>query len=69
MRNYSNYNRYGRESKAGLIIAVIILVGLITLLVLELMGMFEEPLWQPDLTIPMPNAQVSWSQSFHGGVF
>ena len=68
MRNYSNYNRYGRESKAGLIIAAIIMIGLLALFVLTLMGMFDEPLWKPDVQIPMTNANVSWSQSFYGGV-
>ena len=48
---------------------VIVLMGLIALFVLTMMGMFDEPLWKPDVEIPLPNAQVSWSQTFHGGAF
>lgn len=67
MRNYKHYNRYNPGSKAVTVIMAIVLMGLIALFVLTLLGMFDEPLWKPDVSYPLMNAQVSWLQSFHGG--
>ena len=48
---------------------IIIVAAMIALGVLTLMGMFDEPLWKPDKVYPLANANISWMQSFHGGVF
>ena len=67
LKDYRHYNRYEKNSKAFTVVMAIIFMALVALFVLTMMGMFDEPLWKPDLTIPMQNAQVSWSQSFYGG--
>ena len=69
MRNYKHYNRYEKESKGFTIVAVIVLFALIALFVLEAMGMFEEPLWKPDVEYPIVNTHVSWLQTWYGGAF
>ena len=69
MRNYRNYNRYDRESKVFAAVMIIIVAAMIALGVLTLMGMFDEPMWKPDKVYPLANANISWMQSFYGGVF
>lgn len=69
MRNYKHYNRYVKESKGYAVVMLIVIALLVAMFALMACGMFEEPLWKPDVQIPMTNANVSWSQSFHGGVF
>lgn len=69
MRNYKHYTRYDRESKAFTVVAVIVLLGLIAFFALTMAGMFDEPLWKPDGSYPIVNANVSWQQTFHGGAF
>ena len=69
MRNYKHYTKHDAESKAYTVVAVIVLLGLIVFFVLTMMGMFDEPLWKPDGSFPIVNANVSWRQTFHGGAF
>ena len=42
---------------------------LIAMIVLEVCGMFEEPLWKPDTEFPIVNTHVSWMQTWYGGAF
>lgn len=69
MRNYKQYTRNNGNSKGFAVIAVIIMLAMVALIVLQLCGMFEEPLWKPDISYPLVNSQVSWEQTFHGGAF
>ena len=62
-----NYNTTKHEKKALAVIMAVIFLMLLALIVLELCGMFDEPLWKPDAVFPMTNAKVSWLQSFFGG--
>lgn len=63
------YTRYDRESKVFAVVMILVLAAMITLGVLTACGMFDEPLWKPVASYPMANANISWMQSFHGGVF
>ena len=67
MRNYKHYNRYEKESKTLTVAAIIL--GLVAIIGWTLMicGMFDEPLWQPDIEIPMTNTHVSWGQTNYPG--
>ena len=67
MRNYKHYNRFEKESKGFCIVALIVMILLICLCVLQLLGMFDEPLWQPNVSYPMVNTNVSWMQTPHFG--
>lgn len=69
MRNYKHYNRYEKESKGFLIVSLIVVLVLIIMLALEMLGMFEEPLWKPDREYPIVNTHVSWLQTWYGGAF
>ena len=69
MRNYKQYNRYGKESKVFAAVVLVVFLLLIVFCILTLLGMFDEPLWQPNVSYPMANANISWMQSFYGGVF
>ena len=62
MRNYKNYNRYNKESK---VFAAVVLVVFLVLIVMCILT----PLWKPNVSYPMANANISWMQSFYGGVF
>ena len=69
MRNYKHYNRHEKESKVFAAAALLVMMALIVLLVLQLCGMFDEPLWQPAVEYPMVNTNVSWVQTWaFGGV-
>lgn len=69
MRNYKHYTRYGKESKVFAAVVLVVFLLLIVFCILTLLGMFDEPLWKPVASYPMANANISWMQSFHGGVF
>ena len=62
-----NYNTTDKEKKVFVVIMAFIVLMILALIVLELCGMFDEPLWKPDAVFPMANANVSWLQSFYGG--
>jgi len=68
MRNYKHYNRREKESKA--FTAVVVFIGLVIVVfyILTKCGMFDEPLWKPDVEIPMVNAMVDWEQNNYGRV-
>ena len=69
MRNYKNYIRKNRGSKAFAVVALIVIMILIAMIVLEVCGMFEEPLWKPDISYPMANKHVEWMPKLIGGAF
>lgn len=69
VRNYKNYIRKDKGSKVFAAVALIVIMILIAMIVLELCGMFEEPLWKPDVEHPIVNTHVSWMQTWHGGAF
>ena len=69
VRNYKHYIKRDKESKVFAAVACLIVLALIAMIILQLCGMFDEPLWKPDMEFPLANANVSWLQSFHGGVF
>ena len=69
MRNYKNYIRKNRGSKAFAVVALIVIMILIAMIVLEVCGMFKEPLWKPDVEFPIVNTHVSWMQTWYGGAF
>ena len=67
MRNYRNYIKREKESKVFAICALIVLAVMIALVVLQLCGMFDEPMWK--LEYPIVNTNVSWRQTWaFGGV-
>lgn len=63
------YTRYEKQSKVFASVMVAIVAVMIILGVLLACGMFDEPMWKPVAEYPMANANISWMQSFHGGVF
>ena len=67
MRNYKHYNRYEKESKVFAVVMIIVLMLMISVMILEVCGMFDEPLWKPDVEYPMVNTNVSWMQTPHFG--
>lgn len=69
MRNYKHYTRQSKGSKAFAVVALFVIMVLIAMIVLEMCGMFEEPLWQPDAEFPIVNTHVSWLQTWYGGAF
>lgn len=69
MRNYKNYIKREKESKVYTVIACLIMIAIIVLVVLQFCGIFTEPLWEPDGSYPLVNANVSWQQTYHGGAF
>ena len=69
VRNYKNYIRKDKGSKVFAAVALIVIMMLIAMIVLELCGMFEEPLWKPDTEFPIVNTHVSWLQTWYGGAF
>ena len=66
MRNYKQYTRRNKESKAFTAVVVFVFLALVALFVLTACGMFDEPLWKPDVEIPMVNAQITWEQNNYG---
>jgi len=68
MRNYKQYNRYEKESKGFAIAALIVLVVVLVYFILLTCGMFDEPLWKPDVEYPLINARVDWLQNNYGEV-
>lgn len=69
MRNYKHYNRYQKESKVFAAVVAFVFLALVALFVMTLLGIFDEPLWKPDIEFPMVNTHVSWMQTWHGGAF
>ena len=69
MRNYKHYNRPSTGSKVFAAVALLVIMILIAMIVLEVCGMFEEPLWKPDAEFPIVNTHVSWLQTWYGGAF
>ena len=69
MRNYKNYIRKDKGSKVFAAVALVVIMILIAMIVLELCGMFEEPLWKPDTEFPIVNTHVSWLQTWYEGAF
>ena len=69
MRNYKHYNRYEKESKVFTVVVALVFLALVTMFFLTLMGVFDEPLWKPDISYPMVNTHVSWMQTWYGGAF
>ena len=69
MRNYKNYIKREPESKVLTFVIALIVLGLLVFTVLTLTGMFDEPLWKPDISYPMVNTHVSWMQTWYGGAF
>lgn len=67
MKSYKHYIKFEKESKFLAAAAFMALLLGIALIVLQLCGMFDEPLWQPDVEFPMVNTNVSWSQTYHPG--
>lgn len=67
MRNYKNYTRYPVKSKWTVFVLISVVVALLLLFLLEALGMFDEPMWQPDRVYPMANAQIGWNQTWHPG--
>ena len=61
MRNYKNYIKPEKESKVLTFVLAVILLGLIVFTVLTLMGLYEEPLWKPDISYPMANQHITWT--------
>ena len=45
---------------------IAILAVFVVWAVLTLCGVFETPTWEPDVSYPMANANVSWDQTFYG---
>ena len=69
MRNYRNYIKREKESKVFAICALVVLALMIALVVLQLCGMFDEPMWKPTVEYPIVNTNVSWRQTWaFGGV-
>ena len=69
MRNYKHYIKREKESKVFAVFALIVLLMLVALIILQLCGMFDEPLWKPNISYPMVNTNVSWQQTWaFGGV-
>ena len=69
MKSYKHYTKFEKESKFLAAASFLAMLLLIVLIIMQLCGMFDEPLWKPDMEFPLANANVSWLQSFHGGVF
>ena len=69
MRNYKNYIRNNKGSKVFAAVELIVIMILIAMIVLELCGMFDEPLWKPDVEYPIVNTHVSWMQTWYEGAF
>ena len=67
MKSYKHYNRYEAQSKTPTAIAIVLALIAIIGWVLMLCGMFDEPLWKPDIEIPMVNTNVSWEQTNYPG--
>ena len=59
MRNYKQYIKREKESKVFAVFALIVLLMLVALCVLQLCGMFDEPLWKP--AYPMANQHIEWT--------
>ena len=45
---------------------IAILAVFVVWAVLTLCGVFEKPTWEPDVSYPMANANISWDQTFYG---
>lgn len=69
MRNYKHYNKRDKESKVFAAVCMFAMLLLIALCVLQLCGMFDEPMWKPAAEYPMVNTNISWQQTWaFGGV-
>ena len=69
MNNYGKYTTKRRNSKAFAAVMAFITVLLIAWLALELIGVFAAPSYEPDIEIPMTNAQIGWAQTWHRGAW
>ena len=61
MRNYKHDIKREKESKVFAVFALIVLLMLVALCVLQLCGMFDEPLWKPAVEYPMVNQHITWT--------
>lgn len=69
MRNYKHYTKETGNSKVFAVFACVIMLAMVALIVLQLCGMFDEPLWKPVAEYPMANAHISWEQTWaYGGI-
>lgn len=69
MKSYRKYNTKEDEKKVFTVVWVIILLALIVLCVLTITGVFDKAIWEPDISFPIANANISWEQTFHQGGF
>lgn len=63
------YTRHDNESKVFAVVALFVLLCLLALVILQVCGVFDEPLWRPVAEYPMANAHISWQQTFRAGAF
>lgn len=69
MKSYRKYNTKEDEKKVFTVVWVIILLALIVLCVLTITGVFDKAIWEPDISFPIANANISWEQTFFPGGF
>ena len=63
---------YSTKEKMMLVavsILMIIALVLVTLMVMEICGVFDEPVWKPATEHPLTNAHIGWMQTFRGGAW
>lgn len=69
MKSYRKYNTKESEKIVFTVVCAIILLALVALCVLTIVGVFDKAIWEPDISFPIANANISWSQTFYPGGF
>ena len=69
MNNYRKYTTKPRDRKVFTICMAALLALIVALGVLEACGVFRAPVWEPDVEIPMTNANVGWKQTWRKGTW
>ena len=56
---YIKYTKYEKESKAFAIVMLILIVLMIALVIVDLCGVFDVPVWKPVAEYPFTNQHIT----------
>ena len=68
----NHHRHYSTKEKWMLVLISILMLAavmLAALAVMEICGMFDEPVWKPATEHPITNAHIGWMQTFRGGAW
>ena len=58
-----------KEGKGQIIFIVVLLIAIAIGLIWTVLEGMPEYRWEPDVSYPMANANISWEQTYHSGAW